>query len=203
VPEQLHIQEFDGSAWIGVVPFRMEVVMRRPLPDLPWISAFPEINVRTYVEHRGRSGIWFLSLDASNALAVWAARRWFHLPYFHAEMSSSITGDTVTYRSHRLEGASADFEAHYGPASTPYLATPGTLEHFLTERYCLFAVSRRGELSRTDVHHVPWPLQQSRAEIETNTMLAPHALALDDAPPLLHFSRRLDVVVWSPVIYAV
>jgi uncharacterized protein YqjF (DUF2071 family) len=80
VPEPLRVQEFDGTAWIGIVPFRMESVMHRPLPDLPWISAFPELNVRTYVEHGGKPGVWFLSLDATNVLAVAAARRFFICP---------------------------------------------------------------------------------------------------------------------------
>src|SRR5262245_4268389 len=81
IPARLKIQEFDGSAWLGAVPFRMTGVMYRPLPDLPWISAFPELNLRTYVECDGKPGVWFFSLDATNPLAVWAARRFFHLPY--------------------------------------------------------------------------------------------------------------------------
>src|SRR5688572_28968890 len=87
VPEELRIEEYDGTSWVGVVPFRMSGVMLRPLPDLPGISAFPELNVRLYVERDGKSGVWFLSLDAYNRLAVWGARRFFHLPYFHARMS--------------------------------------------------------------------------------------------------------------------
>src|SRR4051794_15783952 len=81
VPDGLRVQEFDGTSWVGVVPFRMAGVMRRSLPDLPWVSAFPELNLRLYVERDGKPGVWFLSLDAANALAVWAARRLFHLPY--------------------------------------------------------------------------------------------------------------------------
>src|SRR5690606_35517478 len=81
VPSELSIQEFDGTSWIGLVPFRMAGVMRRPFPDIPGLSAFPELNVRLYVEAEGKPGVWFLSLDATNPLAVWAARRYFHLPY--------------------------------------------------------------------------------------------------------------------------
>jgi uncharacterized protein YqjF (DUF2071 family) len=101
VPAGLTVQEFGGTSWIGLVPFRMTDVMRRGLPDLPWVSAFPELNVRLYVEHNGRPGVWFLSLDAANPLAVWAARRFFHLPYFQARMSLTAEGDGIRYSSWR------------------------------------------------------------------------------------------------------
>jgi len=197
VPSNLTIQQFDGTAWIGVVPFHMEGVMRRPLPDLPWVSAFPELNVRTYVERDGKAGVWFFSLDASNSLAVWAARRFFHLPYFHASMQVVAQGHGIDYRSHRKTGNAA-FEGSYEPVSQPYASTPGTLEHWLTERYCLYAESSDGTIVRTDVHHRQWPLQKARAEIRRNTMLETLGVSVTGEEPLLHFSRRLDVVVWSP-----
>ena len=197
VPQSLTLQQFDGTAWIGVVPFRMEGVMRRPLPDLPWVSAFPELNVRTYVERDGKAGVWFFSLDASNILAVWAARRFFHLPYFHASMQAVPRGHAIDYRSDRRKG-DASFVGSYEPVSEPYATTPGTLEHWLTERYCLYAESPDRRIFRTDVHHRQWPLQKARASITRNTMLQPLGLALGDQAPLLHFGRRIDVVVWSP-----
>lgn len=195
VPPELEIQSFDGTSWVGVVPFRMAGVMRRPLPDLPWISAFPELNVRLYVERDGRPGVWFLSLDATNPLAVRAARLFFHLPYFKARMS--LTGDAdIRYESERV-GGGPRFVATYGPASDVYSSEPGSLEHWLTERYCLYAMSPRGRLTRTEVHHAPWPLQQARADIVENTYTASHGLEVEGAP-LLHFARKIDVVVWNP-----
>jgi uncharacterized protein YqjF (DUF2071 family) len=194
VPEGLAIQEFDGVAWIAVVPFRMTGVMRRYLPDLPWISAFPELNVRTYVERDGRPGVWFLSLDATNPLAVWAARRFFHLPYFRATMSLRSGAAEILYRSER---AGARFEAACQPVSEVYHAQAGSLEHWLTERYCLYARDGSGALWRNDVHHPPWPLQKAEARFKENTMAESHGLELKGAPALLHFARRIDVVVWS------
>lgn len=201
VPEGLAIQEFDGTSWIGVVPFRMEGVMRRPLPDLPGISAFAELNVRLYVERDGKPGVWFLSLDAASRLAVWAARRFFHLPYFNARMSIVGTDEGFRYRSVRTEPPSASLIADYRPTSDPSLATPGSLEHWLTERYCLYARSASGALLRGDVHHRQWPLQQAEATFAENSMLAPHGLSVSGSP-LLHFSRRLEVAVWAPVVVA-
>jgi len=196
VPRGLTVQEFDGSSWIGIVPFRMEGVMRRPLPDLPSLSAFPELNVRLYVEAEGKPGVWFLSLDATQPLAVWAARKFFHLPYHRADIACPWDGGDVVYRCARQDGSAA-FAARYRPVGEQYLSTPGTLEHFLTERYCLYALSPSGELLRNEVHHVPWPLFHAEATIEENSMHAPHGLELPDVAPLAHFSPRVDVVVWG------
>lgn len=196
VPEALTVQTFDGSSWVGIVPFRMEGVMRRPLPDLPWISAFPELNVRLYVEKDGKPGVWFLSLDAANPVAVWAARTFFHLPYYWARMDVRTTDSGIAYASTRRRD-DVRFEAHYQPCSEPYAATPGTLEHFLTERYCLYAQTKNGRLLRTEVHHVPWPLQRAEADITRNEVLEPWGLTVT-GNPLLHFARGLDVIVWPP-----
>jgi uncharacterized protein YqjF (DUF2071 family) len=199
VPKPLRVQEFDGTSWVGVVPFRMQGVMRRPLPDLPYFSAFPELNLRLYVELDGKPGVWFLSLDASNAVAVWAARRFFHLPYFHARMELAESSQGTDFHSTRLsKPRGIEFSAHYQQTSDPYESQPGSLEHWLTERYCLYAQSPAGQLYRAEVHHHPWSLQRAEAEIVRNDLLLPHGLELRGPPALLHFSRRLDVVVWSP-----
>lgn len=198
VPETLSIQEFDGTSWVGIVPFRMEGVMRRPFPDLPWISAFPELNVRLYVEYEEKPGVWFLSLDATNPLAVWAARRFFYLPYYRAQMSLEKRGNIYKYHSQREGENGIEFEATYQPASDTYEAKTGSLEHWLTERYCLYAQNSNADLYRTEVHHLPWPLQKAEVEIMTNNMLSPFDIQLPDSPPLFHFSSRVDVVIWPP-----
>ena len=197
VPEELEIEEFDGSSWVGVVPFRMEGVMRRPLPDLPWISAFPELNLRLYVRYENRPGVWFVSLDATNRLAIWAARRFFHLPYFHSRIALGSEEGWHVYDSRRLNGA-ARFVARYRPEAALAASVPGTLEYFLAERYCLYAQSARGDLYRAEVHHHPWPLQQAVAEIEVNELGDSHGIPLAGPPQTLHFSRRLDTIVWPP-----
>lgn len=199
VPHELKLQEFDGTAWLGVIPFRMTGVTVRPLPALPWVSSFPELNLRTYVELRGKPGVWFLSLDAGNPLAVWTARRLFHLPYYHARMSATGSPDRIRYSSvRRREPKGLTFAATYGPVSEPYEAEPGSLEGWLTERYCLYARGPGGRIHRTEIHHRQWPLRAARAEIDRNELPDPHGLVCEGDPALLHFSRRLDVVVWNP-----
>jgi uncharacterized protein YqjF (DUF2071 family) len=197
VPDGLNVQEFGGTSWVGVVPFRMTGVMRRPLPDLPGVSAFPELNVRLYVERDGKPGVWFLSLDASNSLAVWAARRFFHLPYWHARMSHASVGKEICFHSRRrASAASVEFRATYRPVSPTRESKPGTLEHFLTERYCLYCQAPDGILYRAEVHHLPWPLQDGEGEVDAGELLRSHGLTASGEKPVLHFSRGVDVVVW-------
>ncbi len=198
VPKSLDIEEFDGTSWVGVVPFWMSGVMRRPWPDMPFISAFGELNVRVYVTHGGKSGVWFFSLDATNPLAVWAARRFFSLPYFHAAIKMEKSSGEISYALQRKRSVPpACFQARYQPVSGAFRAQPGTIEHWLTERYCLYTTSAAGRLYCCEVHHVPWPLQQAEAEIQINTVCeATTGIELHGPPVLLHFATRLDVVVW-------
>ncbi len=199
VPAELEIDHFDGTSWVGVVPFRMEGVSRRPLPDMPGLSAFPELNVRLYVTRDRRPGVWFLSLDATSAIAVWAARTFFHLPYHHAAIDIRSSGTGFRYRAERLgTDDTIRLDAEYAPVGPPSPAVPGSLEAFLTERYCLYTLDSVGSLLRCEVHHEPWPLQPAEGRVEADGLLAPHGLRVPDLPPLLHFARGVDVVVWSP-----
>jgi uncharacterized protein len=199
VPAAIEIQEFEGASWVGVVPFRMEGVMFGRLPDLPGISSFPELNLRLYVNVDGKPGVWFVSLDAGSRLAVWAARRFFHLPYFHADMNVRDDGRRIHYRSsRRAAGVPVAFTGSYGPVGEPIESKPGTLEHFLTERYCLYTQAPDGAILRADVHHEPWSLQKAEATIEENSVGEAQGIELRGPPALLHFSRRRDVLVWGP-----
>ena len=200
VPPALNLDTFDGDAWLGVVPFRMSGVRPRFLPAVPGLSGFPELNLRTYVSAGGRPGIWFFSLDAHNPVAVRLARATFHLPYFDARMSSRKEGDEIFYRSVRTHRGAppAEFAGRYRPAGEPFESRPGSLENFLTERYCLYAADGRGRVRRGDIHHQLWPLCPAEVEVETLRMTQQIDVALPDTPPLLHFSERLDVLAWPP-----
>jgi uncharacterized protein YqjF (DUF2071 family) len=200
MPTALTLDMFDGTAWIGVVPFQMRGVRPRLVPALPVLSAFPELNVRTYVTAEGKPGVWFFSLDAGNSAAVEMARDVFHLAYYNARMSCQLVGSHVRYssvRTHR-NSAPAAFQGQYRPTGAVYRSTPGTLEHWLTERYCLYAANRQGQIWRGDIHHARWPLQPAEAEIERNTMTKQIGLTLPETKPILHFARYLDVVGWLP-----
>jgi uncharacterized protein len=192
VPAAIPIDVFDGSAWIGVTPFEVLGLHPRALPPLP---RFPELNVRTYTTIGGRPGIWFFSLDAARVTAVAGARLTYRLPYRRADMEIARAGGQVAYSS---RAGAAVLRATYEPAGPPAPPAPGTLEHFLTERYCLYTLDRRGGLRRAVIHHAPWPLQPAHAAIAENTMTAPLGIELA-GDPLVHFSARQDVLVWPPV----
>jgi uncharacterized protein len=200
VSAALEIDTFDSIAWLAVVPFRMSGVRVRGTPSVPWLSNFLELNVRTYVVHGGKPGVWFFSLDAENPVAVEIARRWFHLPYFRADMHLENRDDWFRYESTRAHrGApAAVLRAKYRPIGAPTPAVPGTLEHFLTERYCLYTTDHASRLIRGEIHHDPWPLQVAEAEFAENTMDNAAGIALPARPPVLHFAHRQDVVVWPP-----
>jgi uncharacterized protein YqjF (DUF2071 family) len=197
VPAALELERYEGEAWLGVVPFLMRGVRPRALPAVPWLSAFPELNVRTYVTAGGKPGVYFFSLDAGARIAVSVARRWFHLPYFHARFSVSQTGET-TYRSTRRHrnAPPADLAVTYRPTGAVYASALGSLDAFLTERYCLYTTNARGRLLRGEIHHQQWPLQPAEAELQRNTMARAAGLTLPDTPPLLHYARHLEVLVW-------
>ena len=199
IPAGLPLDTYEGQAWVGVVPFLMRNIHWHGIPPVPGTGNFLELNVRTYVVRDGRPGVYFLCLDASNRLAVEVARTVFGLPYFDATMQADVAGDDVRYTSTRKDrrGKPAAFAATYAPTSDPFLSRPGSLESWLTERYCLYTV-RRGRVARGEIHHPQWPLQPAQADIRLNTMAAAHGIILPDSAPVLHYARKLEVVVWFP-----
>jgi uncharacterized protein YqjF (DUF2071 family) len=209
VPPQLELDLYEGIAYIGVVPFEMREVSPRYTPSLPWLSYFPELNVRIYVRHKGRQGVFFFSLDAGNPLAVWIARRFYHLPYYNATMLCRHEKSTYHYSSTRkkrnrlseidirasgYEDQNCELDVTYAPAGPVYYSVPGSLEHFLTERYCLFTVYRE-QVFCGHIHHKAWPLQKAEAEWRHNSMTATLGLKLD-GEPLLHYVENIDTVEW-------
>jgi uncharacterized protein YqjF (DUF2071 family) len=199
VPSAFELDLFDGVGWVGIVPFHMTNVAPRGVPSLPWISEFPELNVRTYVRVHHRPGIYFFSLDAGSTLAVQAARTLLNLPYFSASMTVRRQAGGLEYESRRQDNPSvARLSATYRPVGTPFQAVYGSLEYFLTERYCLYNLDHRGAAYRLEIHHPPWPLQAADAEFASNTMADAAGLPLPAVKPLLHFSKRQDMVAWPP-----
>jgi uncharacterized protein YqjF (DUF2071 family) len=198
IPSQFPLDLFDGTAWLGVVPFRMTNVAPRGVPSLPWISEFPELNVRTYVRVNDKAGIYFFSLDAASTLAVQAARTLLNLPYYPAAMSVRPDADDIEYDSRRDEGTAAALSARYRPVGAAFEAISGSLEYFLVERYCLYNLDHRGAPYRLEIHHLPWRLQRADAEFTRNTMVEAAGVSLPDVKPLLHFSKRQDMVAWLP-----
>ena len=199
LPAGLALDTYDGQGWLGIVPFHMTNVAPRGVPSIPFVSAFPELNVRTYVTRRGKPGVYFFSLDAGSALAVAAARTLFGLPYYSATMSVEERGGEIAFHSQRATsmGGMGEFAATYRPVDGGHPPQPGSLEYFLTERYCLYTVNEAFHARRLEIHHRPWPLQRAEARITVNTMADAAGIRLPSTAPLLHFSKRQDVVAWA------
>jgi uncharacterized protein YqjF (DUF2071 family) len=201
VPAGLRLQMFEGQAWVGITSFVLTGLRPRALPAIPGLSRFPEINVRTY-ETVGdeKPGVFFFSLDAGSTLAVLAARALYSLPYFRARFEVRADRGGIVYASRRTarRALPAEFRAVYRPTGEAATACPGTLAHWLTERYRLYAVDRHGGLRHAEIDHAPWPLQPAEAEIQRNTMTAGLGFELPEAAPLVHFAARVDVRVGPP-----
>jgi uncharacterized protein YqjF (DUF2071 family) len=200
LPEELTVDTFDGSGWVGIVPFWMDQVRVRTLPAIPGANRFPELNLRTYVRerHTNQAGVYFFSLDAANPFAVAVARMFFHLPYYWAHMKFEPDESRVLhYSSERLlTRRPARFRARYRSLGKP--CTKGGIESFLTERYALFTATRHGDIARVNIHHLPWPLELAEADFELNDLPQAHDIRLPDTKPLLQYSRELMVYIWAP-----
>jgi len=200
IPPGLELDLHEGRAWLAITPFRLRGLRPRFLPPIPCVNPFLETNVRTYVRRDRRAGIFFFSLDATSRAAVEGARILNDLPYRHARGRIDMANGRVRYRIDRRDPrhGAAQLEASYGPRGPAAEPVPGSLEHFLVERYCLFAVRRPGEIVRTDIHHRPWRIHAAAGEVR-HSGLVPVPLELPPDPPLLHVARRQDVLFWRPV----
>jgi uncharacterized protein len=206
IPRQLEIDTFEGSAWIGVIPFTMWGIRGTFLPPIPGTSAFHELNVRTYVHFNGVPGVWFFSLDAANRLAVWGARKFYHLPYFYAEMSLNQTSNTISYACERRDdhGPPAGLQVTWvigdplppsSSASTDRNVCPTSLEFFLTERYCLYS-ENKGQLYRAQIHHQPWPLRNATLSNLHSTMIESLGVPTPLGHPHLRYAEEISVGIW-------
>jgi uncharacterized protein len=194
VPHQLSLDSFQGQCWVGIVPFWMSGVRARAMPPVPGLSRFPELNVRTYVTYDGKPGVYFFSLDITSHLAVRVARTFYHLPYFHAAMQTTATEERILYSSLRDQG-SAEFRGSYRPIGPIRVREQGSLEHWLTARFCLYTI-HSNQVFRCDIHHLPWPLQDAEARFEVNTVANASGIVLPEIVPLVHFSKTLEVLIW-------
>jgi len=208
IPETLEIDAFEGRAYVGLIPFRMTGIRPVGLPPLPGLSRFEEVNVRTYVQRGdGRDrGVWFFSLDAAHRLAVAVARRTYHLPYHHARMRlaraegpGAADGGAITYTSTRLGPGPrpAACELAYTPTGPARPAEPGTLEHFLVERYILYTRGPRGLLSGR-VHHAPYQIQGATVHRLEESLVAAAGIARPETAPLAHYCQGVHVRIEAP-----
>jgi uncharacterized protein YqjF (DUF2071 family) len=215
VPDAFTLDLYDGAAWLTVSPFCTSHMRPSGVPPVPGISHFPQVRLRTYVTMIDKAGqvkpgVFYFSVDAANLSAVWFARMFFRMQCWHSAIRVSgatiharkPTERTIHFRSSRLHGPTAiggpaKFEVIYAPEGEPERARRGSLDEFLTERYCVYSMNRE-KFYRSEIHHQPWPLQQASVEIRENSIADPLGLALPAKPDVCHFSRSLKMLAWAP-----
>ena len=204
IPSRLSIDTFEGKAYVGLVPFTLTGVRPVMTPPLPWISSFHEVNVRTYVHLDGIDpGIWFFSLDASITIAVAAARAAYRLPYFDSQIAFSASEHAlpdIAFESRRTDprGATpASSKLLYRPEEGPAgAARPGSIEHFLIERYILYTEDESHVLHRARVHHQPYPVQKAEVSHLEETLVWAAGIRRQEQPAMRHYARGVDVKVY-------
>jgi uncharacterized protein YqjF (DUF2071 family) len=206
LPPELTLDTFEGIAYVGLIPFTVTGARPVMTPPLPWISSFHEINVRTYVHRDGRDpGVWFFSLDASSAIAVAAARAAYKLRYYHARIEMLVSGGAVPavdFRAHRddpqgQKPAHAHLRYHAMDGIVTH-ATPGTLEHFLLERYVLYSTDDDHQLYRARVHHAPYPMQRAELLEMKETLIWAAGIRRSESLPLRHYASEVSVKIYPP-----
>lgn len=199
VPEGLTLDSYNGTYWIGVVPFRMSGVRLRGLPPIPGTDQFPELNVRTYVTIDGKPGVFFFSLDAANWLAVKGAKTLYHLPYWYADMEMNISATNNVFKCKRRHDPEIELACSYRPISEPFQPTKGSFEEWMVERYCFYTLNSSGVPLRCDILHVPWVIQKAQAEFKHNTILSKQGIAVESDLPILHFAKKIEIRAWPLV----
>ncbi len=197
IPSSLAIDTYGDSAWIGIVPFTMWDIRALPpfVPPVPGLDSMHELNVRTYVHHKGVPGVWFFSLDANSRAAVLGARTFFHLPYYNADIEMSGKRK-IKYRLKRRDEPAAQFKADWAVGDALPESRPGSREFFLTERYLLFT-EFEGELFRARIHHQPWQLYKAELTNFGSTLLEPLQIPQPKTQPILHHAEEISVDIWS------
>jgi uncharacterized protein YqjF (DUF2071 family) len=198
IPKGLELDTYEGQAWVGITPFWLNGVRMRGLPPLPGVSQFPEVDVRTYVVAEDKPGVLYFTMDTSNPLIVAGARSVYFLPYFNAEITLEHEIDKVCFTSERQGNDTPDAQLSIRYWGEPDVNPPpkGTLDYWLTERYCLYTLDSENYLCRGNIHHLPWQLQPAKAEIRKNTLASAIHLPLPEIPPTLHFAKQTDVLFW-------
>lgn len=199
IPASLKIDTFRGSAWLGVILFVIEGIYPRAVSTLSLVRKFPEINLRTYVKCKDKPGIYFLSIDVGNWASLRLAKRWYRLPYHSAKISFKKEGSSFSCQSNRKGRADIPiiFQGKYAPQSNVFFPKEGTVEHWLTERYCLYSTNNGVDIYCAEVHHRPWPLQAALAEISANTLFTPFDFDLYEEKPLAHYSKGIDSLIFN------
>lgn len=201
LPDGLSVDTFDGSAYVGLVPFHC-TIRPRGLPRVPWVSSFPEMNVRTYVRGPdGEPAVWFVTLDAARLPAVLLARAFYGLDYCWAKMAFTRVGDVVTYRARRRWPGARSSEGSLAIAIGDEYDRPETseLDRWLTNRWRFYCSTPVG-LATGWVAHAPWPLRKAEILYCDPGLVTACGLSAPRGEPLVQYGGRVDVRMTRPYL---
>ncbi len=186
IPKNVELDTLHGKAWVSLVPFQISIKPRY-LPSFPPISSFNEINLRTYVKHEGKTGVYFLQIEGEKALSCWIARLTSGLPFLHSKIRRSKS--RIIAQNEKLDSA---LEIDYQPLE--FIANPSSTDLWLSERYALF-VERNQEIFTYEVHHLPWKLH--KVDVHAGKISYPkYGNILQGEPQITHYSPGTQVIAF-------
>ncbi|MFD1707513.1 YqjF family protein [Siminovitchia sediminis] len=196
IPSALEIDMYERTAWIGIVAFQMKGIYFRGLQSISVVPPFAEMNVRTYVTNNGKPGVFFMTLDVNDWASLNIAKRWYRLPYSPAAITILKSGETFYYKNNRKR-SSAEFYGNCTPVPGEYFPEEGTLDHWLTERYCFYTTDNKYNIYCGEIHHLPWPLQKAEITIDRNTLFSQFHLDLSHLQPIANYSKGVESFMWN------
>ncbi|MEK4030412.1 DUF2071 domain-containing protein [Pseudobacillus sp. FSL P4-0506] len=195
LPPFLQVDLYGGMAWLGIVPFQVSSMRFHGLPPIPLLRSFLQLNVRTYVMHKGVPGVYFFNLDVNHLPSVIGARLFYSLPFRQSNMAAVVNNSCHFQSSYSVGQNREELDVFYKPVSPSYSAEKETFDYWASERYCLFT-ERRNKLYRGDIHHTRWALQKAEATIFRNTMASFLTHHYFQQQPILHFSKEKKAFFW-------
>lgn len=201
IPAGLTLDTFESQAWITLIPFRMERMRARWLPPIPPFSRFAEVDCLTYVRRGAVTGIWFFRIDAGTLVGSAMARWLFGLPYHHSRVALDQEGEWRAFSSvGRAEGTGVrpELRLRYRPRGQVFEATPGTLAHFIVERFVMFSQSGRGTLLQGREARPTRSIQECEVSVQQNTLPEAADVPGPAGDAVAWYCARSAIRTWLP-----
>ena len=190
VPVGLTLDTFYGNAYVSLVAFTMQKIRLRNLPAIKFVSEFDEINIRTYIDNDNRKGVYFLSIEAEKQLSVYIAKALSGLPYRKSNIHRTL-GNCKSVNLRDRSSLDTEFEVK------KVLTQKAALDHWLTERYCLYH-DKAEVIYRYDIHHKEWEIKDVHMK-RLNLDYKIGDLNLTNEPDSIHYSEGVKVLAWKRI----
>ena len=196
LPEGIEVDTFDGSAWVGLIPFSMRNISFPLIPPVPYFGSFPEVNVRTYVKRNGVPGVWFFSLDVNRLIPAFVARTTYFIPYCWGKAShKKVEVKLLTSVTRRWPSKSS---SHIELSIGERIESPSDLAHFLSARWGLYSKGFGGKLRYAPVDHEQWQLYEASIVILDDHLVTAAGLPTPTGEAYVMFSPGVSVRIGKP-----